>query len=85
MVYNNDLKKWEYAGGSQGLSQIHVYHNPNQETYRIVGRKINDKEVSFFSKLVFMRFAYHVFDIFLLPIDVSLLLNFFALMANREL
>ena len=46
MVYNNDLKKWEYAGGSQGLSQIHVYHNPNQETYRIVGRKLNDKEVS---------------------------------------
>ncbi|XP_065660857.1 ena/VASP-like protein isoform X3 [Hydra vulgaris] len=45
MIYNNDLKKWEHAGGSQGVSRVHVYFNPSSESYRIVGRKVNDNEV----------------------------------------
>ena len=45
MVYNNDIKKWEHAGGSQGISEVHVYHNQSNNNYRIVGRKLNDREV----------------------------------------
>ena len=49
MIYNNDLKKWEHAGGSQGISRVHVYFNPTSESYRIVGRKVNDNEAIFFT------------------------------------
>jgi len=45
MIYNNEIKKWEHAGGSQGVSRVHVYFNPNLDSYRIVGRKVNDNEV----------------------------------------
>lgn len=45
MIYNNDIKKWEHAGGSQGISRVHIYFNPKTDTYRIVGRKVNDNEV----------------------------------------
>eukprot|EP00794_Sanderia_malayensis_P020284 gene20284-22270_t len=45
MIYNNDIKKWEHAGGSQGISRVHVYHNTVNNNYRIVGRKVNDNEV----------------------------------------
>eukprot|EP00111_Clytia_hemisphaerica_P005118 TCONS_00014740-protein len=45
MIYNNDLKKWEHAGGVGGLSRCHIYFNPANNSYRIVGRKINDNDV----------------------------------------
>ncbi|XP_057316985.1 vasodilator-stimulated phosphoprotein-like isoform X2 [Hydractinia symbiolongicarpus] len=45
MIYNNDIKKWEHAGGAQGMSRVHVYFNPGSDSYRIVGRKVNDNEV----------------------------------------
>jgi len=46
MIYNNDIKKWEHAGGVGGLSRCHIYFNPGTITYRIVGRKLNDNDVS---------------------------------------
>lgn len=54
MVYNNDIKKWEHAGGSQGISEVHVYHNQSNNNYRIVGRKVNDREVRIYGTLYFM-------------------------------
>ena len=45
MVYNNDIKKWEHAGGSQGISQVDVYHNLANNNYRIIGRKADTNEV----------------------------------------
>ena len=45
MVYNNDIKKWEHAGGSQGISQVDVYHSGANNNYRIVGRKADTNEV----------------------------------------
>ena len=46
MLYNNETKKWEPSGGSQGVSKIQVYHHPVNNTYRIVGRKIVNHDVS---------------------------------------
>jgi len=45
MVYNNDIKKWEHAGGSQGMSQVDVYHSHANNNYRIVGRKLDTNEI----------------------------------------
>ena len=44
MVYNNEIKKWEHAGGP-GISQVHVYQNLANNSYRIVGRKAETNEV----------------------------------------
>ena len=45
MLYNNDRKEWEHSGGSSGISRVHVYHHPVNNTYRIVGRKVQDHTV----------------------------------------
>ena len=45
MLYNNERKEWEHSGGSQGISRIQVYHNLRNNTYRIVGRKVQDQSV----------------------------------------
>lgn len=45
MLYNNDKKEWEHSGGSSGISRVHVYHHPVNNTYRIVGRKVQDHTV----------------------------------------
>jgi len=45
MIYNNTDKKWEHAGGSQGPSIVHVYYNPSNDIYRIVGRKLEGSSV----------------------------------------
>lgn len=45
MLYNNERREWEHSGGSQGISRIQVYHHPLNNTYRIVGRKVQDQTV----------------------------------------
>ena len=42
MLYTNERKKWEYSGGTSGISIVGVYHHPVKRTYRIVGRKVKD-------------------------------------------
>ena len=34
-----------YNGGSSGIADVHVYHHPVNNTYRIVGRKDEDLSV----------------------------------------
>lgn len=46
MLYNNERKEWEHSGGSSGISRVHVYYHPVNNTYRIVGRKVQDHTVS---------------------------------------
>lgn len=46
MLWNNDKKEWEYSGGSSGISRVHIYHHPINNTYRIVGRNVHDHKVS---------------------------------------
>jgi len=45
MLYNEDRKEWEHSGGSSRISLVHVYHHPVNNTYRIVGRKVQDHTV----------------------------------------
>ena len=46
MLYDDSLKKWVPSGASTGLSKVHIYHHSVNNTFRVVGRKIQDHEVS---------------------------------------
>ncbi|KAH9638142.1 hypothetical protein HF086_014321 [Spodoptera exigua] len=45
MVYDDVLKRWVPSGSSSGLSKVHIYHHTQHNTFRVVGRKLNDHEV----------------------------------------
>lgn len=47
MIYDDSNKKWVASGSSLGLSRVHIYHNTQNNTFRVVGRKIADHEVGF--------------------------------------
>ncbi|XP_063958207.1 uncharacterized protein LOC135154727 [Lytechinus pictus] len=46
MVYDNEAKKWQNAGGSPGISRVQIYFNPQNDSYRVVGRMVSDNTVS---------------------------------------
>lgn len=46
MVYDDANKKWVPAGGSTGFSRVHIYHHTGNNAFRVVGRKIQDHQVS---------------------------------------
>ena len=46
MVYDDTNKRWVPSGGTSGLSKVHIYHHPVHNTFRVVGRKLHDQEVS---------------------------------------
>lgn len=46
MVYDDANKKWVPAGGSTGFSRVHIYHHTGNNTFRVVGRKIQDHQVN---------------------------------------
>ncbi|KAJ6217917.1 hypothetical protein RDWZM_009074 [Blomia tropicalis] len=45
MVYDDTNKKWLPSGSSSGLSRVHIYQNVQNNTFRVVGRKLQDHEV----------------------------------------
>lgn len=45
MVYDDGQKKWVPSGSSSGLSKVHIYHHQQNNTFRVVGRKLQDHEV----------------------------------------
>ncbi|XP_065159999.1 protein enabled isoform X3 [Atheta coriaria] len=45
MVYDDINKKWVPSGSSSGLSKVHIYQHTVQQTFRVVGRKLQDHEV----------------------------------------
>eukprot|EP00043_Microstomoeca_roanoka_P011779 m.111369 g.111369 ORF g.111369 m.111369 type:complete len:455 (+) comp15295_c1_seq1:222-1586(+) len=45
LVYSGDEKKWVAQGPASGLSKVTLYHNPDTNTYRVVGRNLQDKSV----------------------------------------
>ncbi|XP_052742666.1 protein enabled isoform X2 [Bicyclus anynana] len=45
MVYDDAVKRWIPSGSSSGLSKVHIYHHTQHNTFRVVGRKLNDHEV----------------------------------------
>ncbi|XP_021931455.1 protein enabled homolog isoform X2 [Zootermopsis nevadensis] len=45
MVYDDLNKKWIPSGTSSGLSKVHIYQHQVNNTFRVVGRKLQDHEV----------------------------------------
>lgn len=45
MIYDDINKKWVPSGSSSGLSKVHIYQHTVQQTFRVVGRKLQDHEV----------------------------------------
>uniref|UniRef100_A0A6B2EHP2 Putative signal transduction protein enabled n=1 Tax=Phlebotomus kandelakii TaxID=1109342 RepID=A0A6B2EHP2_9DIPT len=45
MVYDDMNKKWVPSGSSSGLSKVQIYHHQQNNTFRVVGRKLQDHEV----------------------------------------
>lgn len=48
MIYDDANKKWIPAGtGSQAFSRVQIYHNPSNNAFRVVGRKMQtDQQVN---------------------------------------
>lgn len=45
MIYDDVNKKWLPSGSSTGLSKVHIYQHTVNNTFRVVGRKLQDHEV----------------------------------------
>ncbi|XP_058465506.1 protein enabled isoform X2 [Malaya genurostris] len=45
MVYDDGQKKWIPSGSSSGLSKVQIFHHQQNNTFRVVGRKLQDHEV----------------------------------------
>ncbi|XP_074028189.1 ENAH actin regulator enabled isoform X2 [Leptinotarsa decemlineata] len=45
MIYDDINKKWVPSGSSSGLSKVHIYQHTVHQTFRVVGRKLQDHEV----------------------------------------
>jgi enabled protein len=45
MVYDDVNKKWVPSGSSSGLSKVQLYHHQLNNTFRVVGRKLQDHEI----------------------------------------
>lgn len=47
MVYDDTTKKWIPSGssGTQGVSKVQIFHHYSLNTFRVVGRKLQDHEV----------------------------------------
>lgn len=45
MVYDDINRKWNPSGSSPGLSKVQIYQHLLNQTYRVVGRKVQDHEV----------------------------------------
>lgn len=46
MIYDDVNRKWLPSGSSSGLSRVHIYQHVTNNTFRVVGRKLQDHEVS---------------------------------------
>ncbi|KRT81366.1 hypothetical protein AMK59_5793, partial [Oryctes borbonicus] len=45
MIYDDGTKKWVPSGTSSGLSKVQIYQHTVQQTFRVVGRKLQNHEV----------------------------------------
>ena len=46
MLYDDNSRKWVPSGTSQGLAKVQIYRHTANNTFRVVGRKIQDHEVN---------------------------------------
>ncbi|XKL63614.1 hypothetical protein PGB90_005978 [Kerria lacca] len=45
MIYDDVNKKWVPSGSSAGVSKVHIFQHNFNNTFRVVGRKLQDHEV----------------------------------------
>jgi enabled len=45
MIYDDNMKRWQPSGTSTGLSKVQLLNHQLNNTYRVVGRKLQDHEV----------------------------------------
>lgn len=45
VVYDDVNKRWVPSGSSSGLSKVQLYHHLVHNTFRVVGRKLQDHEI----------------------------------------
>ena len=60
MIYDDQSKKWVPSGNTQGLSKVQIYHHTANNTFRVVGRKLQDHEVG---QLFLIKKNYSFMDI----------------------
>lgn len=78
MIYDDVNKKWVPSGSSSGLSKVHIYQHTVHQTFRVVGRKLQDHEVRFifmYKETTYLQFVLSLSGRFLLvalaPIKVK--------------
>ncbi|KAK7590358.1 hypothetical protein V9T40_001971 [Parthenolecanium corni] len=45
MIYDDANKRWIPSGSSSGVSKVHIFQHNFQNSFRVVGRKLQDHEV----------------------------------------
>jgi hypothetical protein len=45
MIYDDATKKWNSGGSTPGLAKVQIYQHLINQSYRVVGRKLQDQEV----------------------------------------
>lgn len=45
MIYDDVNKRWVPSGSSSGVSKVHIFQHNFNNTFRVVGRKLQDHEV----------------------------------------
>ena len=45
MIYDDNNKKWNPSGSGPGVAKVQIYQHLLNQTYRVVGRKLQDHEV----------------------------------------
>lgn len=53
MTYDDVNRKWVPSGSSPGLSKVQIYQHTVNNTFRVVGRKLQDHEVRQKAKIWF--------------------------------
>lgn len=46
MIYDDVNKRWIPSGTSSGVSKVHIFQHNFNNTFRVVGRKLQDHEVN---------------------------------------
>lgn len=64
MIYDDVNKKWMPSGTSSGLSKVHVFQHQVNNTFRVVGRKLQNQEVRLDYSIVLLRHLFSMKEIF---------------------
>ena len=74
MIYSDGDKKWLPSGSSPGISKVSIYHHATNNTFRVVGRKLQDMEVQSVIMCCYIR---HRLDISFVSYELYILLDLY--------